>query len=125
MSRTDSLPPSIPEPSQPRRRLNWLGQVLVALVLIVGIGVSIYAGLMVGLIAGLNRAEPKLNEPRPGVGMAPDLSGLFEATADVVIGFVLGILGGLVVGLILAWLAYRYVLKRLALAFPGLTRPIS
>jgi hypothetical protein len=125
MSRTDSLSPSIPEPSPPRPRLNWLGQILVALVLIIGIGASIYAGMMLGLIVGLNRAGPKFNEPRPGVGLAPDLSGLFEGAADIVVGFVVGILGGLVVGLILAWLVYRFALKRLALSIPGLTRTIS
>ena len=124
MSRTDSLPPSIPQPAPPKPRLNWLGQVSVALVLIVGIGVSIYAGMMVGLIVGLNRAGPKFNEPRPGVGMAPDLSGLFEGTADIVIGFIVGILGGLVAGLVLAWLTYRLALKRLALAVPSFRRDL-
>jgi hypothetical protein len=122
MSRTDPIPP-------PKPQLNWLGQTLVALVLIAGLAASMYGGLMVGVIVGLNRAEPKLNAPPgKGVGMAPDLSGLADATADVVIGYVGGLVGGLVIGLVLAWLGYRYVLKPLALAVPSLRhrpRPLT
>jgi hypothetical protein len=117
MSRTES------PPQEPKPQLNWVGQILVALVLIAGLLVSTYAGLMIGLITGLDRAATDLNAPPgKGVGLAPDLTPLMDATADVVIGFVGGIVGGLVVGGVLGWLAYRFLLKRLALAIPGLRR---
>jgi hypothetical protein len=116
MSRPNSAAPP------PKPQLNWIGQVLVALVLSAWLAVAMYGGLMTGLLIGLGRAEPKLNAPGKGVGMAPDLGGLADATADVVLGYVGGLAGGLVVGLVLGWLAYRFALKPLALAVPGLRR---
>jgi hypothetical protein len=109
----DAAPPA-------KRRLNWIGQLLVGLVLVAILLATVWLGLIVGLTQGLKHAEPALNRPSKGVGLAPDLSGAMEGTVDVVLGYVGGLIGGLVVGLVLMWPAYRLVLRPLALRIPGL-----
>ncbi|HJZ93682.1 MAG TPA: hypothetical protein VKE40_22595 [Gemmataceae bacterium] len=115
-----TTPPDAAPPA--RRRLSWIGQLLVGLIMVAILFASVWLGVIFGLILGLKEAEPALNRPSKGVGMAPDLSGAVEGTVDVVLGYVGGLIGGLVVGLVLIWLAYRFVLRPLALKIPGLVK---
>jgi hypothetical protein len=102
--------------------LNWIGQLLVGLVLVAILLATVWLGLIVGLTQGLKHAEPALNRPSKGVGLAPDLSGAMEGTADVVLGYVGGLISGLIVGLVLMWPVYRFVLRPLGTKIPGLVQ---
>jgi hypothetical protein len=112
----------ISEPRRPKARLNWYGSILLAIVFVLGLSFAVYAGLMTGTILGLQKAEPTLNRPTTGVGLAPDLSPLVDATADFLLYYVGGILGGLALGLIVMFLVCRFVLLPLARRIRGLVQ---
>jgi len=83
------------------RRLNWAGRLVLCLTFVAGVALFVYGGVLVGAIVGLERGTPHLNAPPPtkGIGIAPDLSGLVNAAAELATAMLLSTLGGLLLGL--------------------------
>jgi hypothetical protein len=82
------------------RRLNWAGRLVLSLTFVAGVALFIYGGVLFGAIVGLERGTPHLNAPpTKGVGIAPDLSGLVNAAAELATAMLLSTLSGLLLGL--------------------------
>jgi hypothetical protein len=96
-----------------RARLTWARKLLLALVFAAGVGLFIWVGLLAGLSVGDRWGEPALHEDRPGIGLAPDLSGLFEWGFDLILGAVVGVGVGLLVGLVAMWASCQFLLAPL------------
>jgi len=105
------------------RRLNTAGQVVVGLIFAAGVALVTYAGVVLGMIVGVMIWAENANTPKPGVGLAPDLSGPIDLFLGVGAGGLLGGGLGLVAGLALLWAACRYLLAPLLRNVPGLGRP--
>jgi hypothetical protein len=103
------------------RRLNWAGRLILCLTFVAGVAPFTYAGLHCGVMAGLERGTPHLTGPPPkGIGIAPDLSGLVNAAAELGAAMLLFTLGGLLAGIIVMS-ALCYLLRALAMRWaPGL-----
>jgi len=94
-------PPVHATPTAPvgPRRLNWAGRIVLSLTFVAGVALFVYGGVVVGSIVGLERGMPHLTAPpTKGVGLAPDLSGLANATAELAAAMLLSTLGGLLLG---------------------------
>jgi hypothetical protein len=104
-----------------RARLTWAGWVALVGAYIVGVIFFLWAGYFLGVIWGLDAAAPSLNAPGRNVGLAPDLTGLVNATGDFIIRACAGLAGGLLAGLVLMGVVCRFVLLPLARLIPGLS----
>jgi hypothetical protein len=119
--------PSVTEaPTNPfgPRRLNWAGRLVLCLTFVAGVALFTYLGLHCGVIVGLERGTPHLNAPPPtkGIGIAPDLSGLVNAAAELGAAVLLFTVGGLFAGVIVMS-ALCFLLRALAMRWaPWLTR---
>ncbi|WP_020473906.1 hypothetical protein [Zavarzinella formosa] len=100
--------PKIQPPAS--RRLKLSGQLLAGLFVAVGVALAIYAGLVYGMIIGLQKGAEGANEPKPGVGMAPDLTGPIKMFFDTGIGGIIGAGLGLLLGSLLMWVFCRFLL---------------
>jgi hypothetical protein len=110
-----------PSPIGPRR-LNWAGRLILILTFVAGVALFTYVGLHCGVIVGLERGTPHLNgPPTKGVGIAPDLSDLVNAAAELGAAMFLFTLGGLLAGVIVMS-ALCFPLRALAMRWaPWLT----
>jgi len=110
-------PPIHPDPP-----LNWGGKLLVGLIFAVGVALSIYGGLVTGMIVGIGLgAEAANNTPHQNTGMAPDLTPEINAVGAFATSALVGAGLGLVVGLFVMWAACRFVLAPLFRRVPALT----
>jgi hypothetical protein len=109
-------------PIRPDPPLNWGGRLLLGLIFAVGVALSIFGGLVTGLIvwAGLGEAEAN-QTPTKGVGLAPDLSGLVRGVEEFTGSTLVGAGLGLVVGVFVMWAACRFVVGPLMRRMPALT----
>jgi hypothetical protein len=84
------------------RHLNLAGRLLLALTFVAGVALFTYGGFLLGTIVGLERGGPHLTAPptTKGMGLAPDLTGLVNGTAEFVASVLISTVGGLLVGAI-------------------------
>jgi hypothetical protein len=76
-------------------------------------------GWVAGTVIGLTCFGTTLDAPAPpGVGMAPNLGPLVEASAQLIAALILGTLSGLALGGVLVGLLCRYVLAPLFAQWP-------
>jgi hypothetical protein len=114
--------PIVPAPHFAKARLNLPGRLVLAAVFVTGVACSVWLGLWVGAILGLNAAEPLLNAPAKGVGLAPDLSGLAAGAWAFFGNYAAGIVVGLVAGLAVMGLVSRFALRPILCRIPALSR---
>jgi hypothetical protein len=109
-------------PIPPTPPLNWGGRLLVGLVFAVGVALSIFGGLVTGMMVWAALGETDANEkPSQGVGLAPDLSGLVRGVEEFAWSTLVGAGLGLVVGVFVMWAACRFVVGPLFRRVPALT----
>jgi hypothetical protein len=88
------------------RHLNLTGRLLLALIFVAGVALFTYGGFLLGTIVGLERGAPHLTAPpAKDIGLAPDLSGLVNGTAEFVVSVLIATIGGLLAGAIVMSLA--------------------
>lgn len=104
-------------------KLNWSARLLVGLLFAAGMAVCTYAGIVYGMVGGLIQSPDALEKPRPGVGMAPDLTGAVEMFLNIGVGGIVGAVLGLLFGVTLMWAFRRFLLSPLLRKIPILTRP--
>lgn len=104
----------------PAPGLRWPGRLILGLIFAVGTAVSTYLGIVIGMIVGLQKGTEGANEPRPGTGMAPDLTGVIDMFLGVGAGVIVGAVVGLLVGVALMWAICRYLLAPLLRKIPAL-----
>src|SRR5690606_31544672 len=103
-----------------RKELRWGGRLILGLIFATGVAFSIYAGLVFGMILGLQEGVAGAPPPGKGTGLAPDLSGTVKMFVDTGAGGAAGAIIGLLVGLLIMWAVCRLALAPLLRRIPGL-----
>jgi hypothetical protein len=116
MSRQQTREVPGPAPLQ----LRWPGRLILGLIFAVGTAFSAYLGIVLGMIVGLHKGLEGANEPRPGIGLAPDLTGVVDMFLGVGAGVMVGAVVGLLAGAALMWALCRYLLAPLLRMIPAL-----
>jgi hypothetical protein len=116
----ETIMPHLNQPAAAQPRLNWIGRLSLAVVFVLGMAAFLYAGLTFGMISGVILGGEELDQPGHGVGMAPDLSPLVRATFRFTGAALLGLSIGLLGGVLLMWLACRFLFAPLLRFVPGL-----